>query len=458
LLLRRRNKLPVSLIEGLDVVGREEFAEQYGADSGDVDLVRNVLVSAGVEIVGIDAAARHVVVADKLPAVPAQLKDVVLRVVGLDVQPLVRPQYRTLAGQPQIVYTPPELGRLYEFPADTDGAGQTLAIISVTGGYQQRDMDAYFSKLGIRTPVIRDVSIGGVKNEPGKGADEADREVVLDLQVAGSLAPGAHIVNYFTDNTDRGIVDALRTAVHANPTPTVISLSWGAPEESFSASLRDTMNDIFAEAAALGITVVAASGNEGSGAGVYDGGSHTMFPASSPYVLACGGTTLIGDPATGRIESETAWNTGSGSATGGGVSKVFDLPTWQVEAGVPTRYGQGGAGRGVPDVAGNADPRTGYQVLIDGRLGFMGGTSATAPLWAALVCRLTEALGRPLGLLQPLVYHDLVPGKVTAGFRDVVAGDNGAYTARPGWDPNTGLGSPHGTALLTALREKVAHS
>lgn len=453
LLLRRRRELPGHLIEGLDVVSKDEFAEKYGADPADVDLVREVLEAAGVEIVSVDTAARRVVVAGKLPSLPVQLNDIVLSVFGLGPQPYVRPQYRILPGQPQVVYTPPELGHLYEFPADTDGTGQTLAIISVTGGYRQQDMDSYFAQLGIPNPVIRNVNIDGAKNEPGKGAAEADREVVLDLQIAGSLATGVQLVNYFSPNTDKGIIDALHAAVHASPTPTVISISWGAPEATFPVHLRDAMNDLFAEAAILGVTVVAASGDDGSNAGVHDGGSHVMFPASSPYVLACGGTTLVGDPATGTIESETVWNTGSASATGGGVSTVFDLPAWQAKADVPNRYGQHQAGRGVPDVAANADPMTGYQVLIDGKLGFVGGTSAATPLWAALVCRLVEALGRPLGLLQPLVYQDLAPSKVTAGFRDVVVGDNGAYAARPGWDPNTGLGSPHGTALLAALRK-----
>jgi kumamolisin len=185
----------------------------------------------------------------------------------------------------------------------------------------------------------------------------------------------------------------------------------------------------------------------------FDKGKNDPGFRSSSRVLAVGGTTFIADPATGTVHSETVWNDGSDSATGGGISNLFDLPPWQSQAEVPDRFGTRHKGRGVPDVAASADSMTGYQILINGKTACVGGTSAATPLWAALVCRLAQALGRPLGLLQPLVYRDLAPGKVTAGFRDIVAGDNGAYAANPGWDPNTGLGSPNGTALLNVLRE-----
>jgi kumamolisin len=158
----------------------------------------------------------------------------------------------------------------------------------------------------------------------------------------------------------------------------------------------------------------------------------------------------------GSIQSETVWNAGSGAATGGGVSNLFDLPDWQVSAGVPERAGKSAKGRGVPDVAANADSRTGYQVLVHGKSAFVGGTSPAAQLWAALVCRLAQQVGRPLGLLQPLIYRDCAPGKVMPGFRDIVAGDNGSYAAASGWDPNTGLGSPDGTSLLNVLREAMS--
>ncbi len=178
---------------------------------------------------------------------------------------------------------------------------------------------------------------------------------------------------------------------------------------------------------------------------------HVDFPASSPHALACGGTNLQLDAANAPVR-ETVWNDGAGrGATGGGVSDTFPLPSWQTSVGVPNRAG-GGTGRGVPDVAGDADPATGYQVLVDGRRLVIGGTSAVAPLWAALVCRLSQGLGRRLGLLQPLLYAHTTAGATPAGFRDVTTGSNGAYPAGPGWDACTGFGAPDGQRLLTALQ------
>jgi kumamolisin len=489
LLVRRRATLPPDLVEGPAVISAAELGERYGAAPDDLALVQRVLTARGLRVTGTDVVDRTVTV-EGPPAelaevfgtgltlfegedpfepesvrywrhdgelrVPAELAGVVVSVLGLDTQPVARPEFRTLDGQPQIVYTPPELGRLYQFPVGADGAGQTLVIISLGGGYRQQDLDAYFAGLGLARPRISDVSVDGVEvNADLAAPTKFDLEVNLDLQIAGALAPGAQIINYFTRNNGPGILKALQAAIHADPPPTVISLSWGSPEETYSGQLGQAMHELFADAAALGITVCAASGDSGSGSGMHDGGSHVNFPASSPYVLACGGTTLIADPASNTIHSETTWNTGSASATGGGVSGVFGLPDWQLTAEVPGRFGQDEKGRGLPDVAANADSRTGYEILLNGRPSCVGGTSAATPLWAALICRLAQSLGRPLGLLQPLIYRDLEPGTVTAGFRDVIAGDNGSYGAKPGWDPNTGLGSPHGEDLLAVLRRHL---
>ncbi|MYR57889.1 hypothetical protein GTY54_17175, partial [Streptomyces sp. SID625] len=175
------------------------------------------------------------------------------------------------------------------------------------------------------------------------------------------------------------------------------------------------LEDVFQDAAALGVTVCAAAGDAGSGDEENDGGAHVNHPASGPHVLAVGGTTLVADPDSGTIHSETVWNAGSARATGGGVSEVFALPAWQEHAGVPHRYGTEETGRGVPDGAADADGGTGYQILINGQTAFVGCTSPATPLWAALVCRLAEALGRPLGLLPPLLYQDVVPGRVSQG-------------------------------------------
>ena len=205
------------------------------------------------------------------------------------------------------------------------------------------------------------------------------------------------------------------------------------------------MQSALEDAAALGVTVTVAAGDGGSGDGESDGQPHVDFPASSPYALGCGGTKLLASGSS--ITSEVVWNeTSAGEgATGGGVSVVFALPAWQEGSAVP-KAPNGSAGRGVPDVAGNADPLTGYQVLVDGGAQVIGGTSAVAPLWAALIARCNQKLGAPLGDVHAAIYQI---GE--HAFRDITQGNNGAYQAAPGWDACTGLGSPNGQALLTAL-------
>jgi len=214
------------------------------------------------------------------------------------------------------------------------------------------------------------------------------------------------------------------------------------------------MDSALADAAVLGVTVTVAAGDNGSSDDPNNSNSVNVdFPASSPHALGCGGTQLIGDTSTNTITSEVVWNelaNGEG-AGGGGVSVVFPLPDYQTNAGVPVSVDGGAVGRGVPDVAGNADPTTGYLVVVDGQQQPIGGTSAVAPLWAGLIARLAQATGKQFGLMQPLLYAGVTPGATTPGFNDIVDGNNGAYKAGPGWDATTGLGSPNGTALLSRL-------
>ncbi|WP_037570572.1 S53 family peptidase [Phaeacidiphilus oryzae] len=497
LYLRRRAEIPADLVNGPSTVTQGQLAERYGADPADVQLVRDTLARYGLEVTEADHGARRLKVSGRAEQhaeafgvqlnrasspdplsgrqvehrhregelrLPAELDGVVTAVLGLDDRPQTRPYLRRLAPEAgpgggaaaekaaHTSYTPPQLGELYGFPAGTDGSGHNLAVIELGGGFDTADLDAYFSALRIPTPKISAVGVDGGSNVPGQDPQGADGEVLLDIEVAGALAPGATQVVYFAPNTDQGFVDAVSTAVHAQPTPTAVSISWGGPENQWTAQARNALDQAFAEAAALGVTVTAAAGDSGSSDSTKDGKPHTDFPAASPHVLACGGTRLVADSAIGSISSEQVWNDGStGGATGGGVSAVFAQPSWQANAGVPKAPAKGG-GRGVPDVAGDASPTTGYQVRVDGQDTVIGGTSAVAPLWAALVCRLSQALGKPLGLLQPLLYAGAQAGQTAPGFHDITAGNNGAYSAAPGWDPCTGLGSPNGTALLAALR------
>ncbi len=292
-------------------------------------------------------------------------------------------------------------------------------------------------------PPVVAVPVDGATNSPAGDPNSADGEVVLDIEVAGAVAPGARIAVYFAPNTDQGFLDAVNAAIHDSTNHvTAVSISWGAPESQWTAQAMDAMERGVPSAAALGIPVFSAAGDNGSADGVTDGRAHADFPSSSPYAVGCGGTTLAAG--NGAISSEVVWNAGGG-ATGGGVSDHFPVPSYQ--SGVaPTSANPGGRkGRGVPDVAGVADPATGYQVLVDGEQIVVGGTSAVAPLWAGLTALLQQALGRPLAPLQPELYP------LKTGFGDVTSGSNGAYRARSGWDACTGLGTPRGTALRSAL-------
>ena len=295
-----------------------------------------------------------------------------------------------------------------------------------------------------RRSRITAVSVDGGKNAPSK-ASSADGEVMLDIEVAGSVAPGAKIAVYFTPNTDQGFIDAITTAVHdATNKPSAISISWGGPESTWTQQSMTALDAACQSAAALGITITVAAGDNGSTDGLT--GNNVDFPASSPHVLACGGTKLDANGAT--IVSEVVWNelANKEGATGGGVSKVFALPTWQSNANVPAPSTSTG-GRGVPDVAGDADPTTGYTIRVDGETTVIGGTSAVAPLWAGLVAVANQQLGTQVGFIQPAIYA----AKAVTAFNDITQGNNGAFSAGPGWDACTGLGSPIASKLIPLL-------
>lgn len=377
---------------------------------------------------------------------PASLKDVVEAVLGLDNRPQAQPHFRVHkqgAAAPSS-YTPPQVAEAYKFPAKASGTGQTIGIIELGGGYRQADLTAYFKTLGLPAPSMTAVSVDGGKNAPSN-ANSADGEVMLDIEVAASVAPGAKIAVYFSPNTDQGFIDAITTAVHDETNkPSVISISWGGPESTWTKQSMTALDAACQSAAALGITITVAAGDNGSTDGLT--GNHVDFPASSPHVLACGGTKLDANGST--IVSEVVWNelTNKEGATGGGVSNVFALPSWQANAGVPKPSGKTG-GRGVPDVAGDADPASGYQVRIDGSSTVIGGTSAVAPLWAGLVAVANQQLGTQVGFIQPAIYA----AKAASAFNDITQGNNGAFSAGPGWDACTGLGSPIASKLIPLL-------
>lgn len=396
--------------------------------------------------------------------VPERLEPVITALTGLDDRRQMRPRplmERTAEG---IRYDPADLASVYGFPAHLDGSGQTIGLLEFGGGYREADLDTYFAHYGLPRPQVRSVSVDGTRNTPGS---EADGEVVLDVEVAGGLAPGASIVVYFAQFTDAGWVEALTRAIHdRRHRPSIVSISWGwseferAGDFAWTRQVIQEVDTVLAEAANLGVTVLVAAGDDGSTDGIDDGNVHADYPASSPYVIACGGTTLTASD--GARVREVVWGDGTraegGGSTGGGVSDFFPVPAWQASVGVPPSASTGHRGRGLPDLAAVADARTGYAQYMDGRWFTDGGTSAVAPLYAALLARFNQQLatsGRRVGYVTPLLYGGL---GASDAFHDITSGSNAtlashphAYAARSGWDCCTGWGSVNGERLLARL-------
>ena len=333
-------------------------------------------------------------------------------------------------------YTPKQLAAFYGLPTTaTVGAGKKVAVVELGGGFDQSLLTAFFASLGYPKvlPVVFK-SVGGAANQYGDPNGDYV-EVMLDLAVIGGMAPGCQMFCYVADNSDAGIIAAFTQAIADGMD--AISLSWGGPEDQWASTTMNSLDVLFKKAAAAGIVITVAAGDNGSSDG--ESGNHVDYPSSSPFVLACGGTSL---PSLSP-SAEVVWNDGTnGGATGGGMSADYALPSYQARAGVP-----GGKMRGVPDVAGNADPNTGWLVPVDaGGNSVIGGTSAVAPMWAAVAAYLAQSLGKDLGQLATLLY-----GLPAGCLRDIVSGNNGTYVARSGWDACTGLGVPAAAKLLAAL-------
>jgi Subtilase family len=343
-------------------------------------------------------------------------------------------------------FTVPELALLYNFPADFDGTGQTIALVELGGGFLETDLNAYFAKLKLPRPKVTWVSVGGAGNELGK-TEQANTQVTLDIEVAGAAASGANIVVYFASNTDEGVLDALNQALHDGTLhPSVILLCWGAPEELWSSGAIQGINAALQEAMQRGITVVAAAGDNGFTDGNHDGKPHVDFPASSPYALAVGGSRL--SATREAVISEVAW-TGSG----GGVSTLFPEPEWQKAAQIARRP-DGSNGRGVPDVAATADPSTGYVAIIGGNNVVVGGTGAAAALWAGLIARINQGVGKNIGYTNQVLYQQ---AGADGALRKIVKGnDVRGNIANSGWNAVTGWGSPDGRKILAAFQNGAA--
>jgi len=486
--LRRIGNQPAVSSGAIARINRQEFPQKLGADPKDIQAVeqfahhhhlsvaeaslekRLVHLRGSVKDLSKAFGAKLITCKDAVTnsifrgrsgplTVPEELQSVVIAVLGLDNRQAAFAHFRVrtnAATGNAGTFTAQQIATLYNFPQGLDGTGQTIGIIELGGGYNTADLQTYFQGVGLAVPSVTAVSVDGGANTPG---GDADGEVELDIEVAGTIAPGANIAVYFAPNTDQGFIDAITDAVHdSTRKPSVISISWGGPEDSWTAQSRTALDAALQDAATLGVTVTVAAGDNGSSDGAGDGALHVDFPASSSFALACGGTTLQGSGS--NITSETVWNETADNegATGGGVSIEFALPSYQTNAGVPANPETNFVGRGVPDVSGNADPETGYQIVVDGQSVVVGGTSAVAPLWAGLIALLNQSLGTSVGLLQPKLYSF---GESV--FRDITSGNNddsnlGYYSAAAGWDACSGLGSPNGAALLDALTASASSS
>jgi kumamolisin len=401
--------------------------------------------------------------------VPQALAPYVTGVFGFDTRPKQRSQSLlkgiAMSGPGgQNGFPATHFATRYNFPSQygnivaLDGSGQTIAIIELGGGFRVSDLQTYFSEINSPMPDVSSVSVDYAGNNP-TNSDSDDGEVMLDIEVLGSVVPKAKIVVYFAPNNgDQGLLDAISAAVHdSERKPSVVSISWGGPETFLDAQAIAAYHEVFASAAVLGITVCAASGDHGTAdmdAGHWDQAIHVDHPASDDLVLGCGGSQI--DPATNL---DVAWNDGTpfninapgggGWAGGGGISAVFTPPpAYQANLTLPASIANGPSGRGVPDIAMCA---TDYFVRVDSWEGKSGGTSAVAPLMASLVARLNQAKQKNLGFINPFLYAN------SGLFHDVISGTNGishtviGYNAGPGWNACTGLGTPDGVQLLNRL-------
>jgi kumamolisin len=500
----------------------EQLAEQHGASNKDLDKVEAFAQQHDLFVVHRSAAARTIELRGKLAdlraafhadvgmyhhstgtyrgrqgeiAVPQELAPIITGVFGFDTRPKHRAATRGRRSTPsrgeasgssaanrapkaasakgsvaaagpggQNGVASTEFASRYKFPTRSngtklDGTGQTIAIIELGGGYRTSDLKVFFNEIGVQTATVASISVDRAGDKPTT-ADSADGEVMLDIEVAGAVAPNAKFAIYFAPNNgDKGFIDAISAAVHdTERKPSVISISWGGPEP---APNTDQMNinafhELFVAAGALGITVCIASGDHGTAdldGAHWDHKIHVDHPACDDLVLGCGGTQIDNG-------SDVVWNDGTpfdpntpgggGWASGGGISEVFPVPSYQTAVNTIVSIDDGKPGRGVPDIAMSA---TNYFTRVDRQEGASGGTSAVAPLMAALVALLNQAKQKNVGFLNPFLYANVAKGvvhEVTSGTNAITNTVKG-YDAGPGWNACTGLGTPDGTAILNNL-------
>ena len=486
----------------------EQFAEKFGTDKAAADKVAKSLKKFGLTVENVSLETRSMKVSGTAAAIekafkpqmsimhsakqgdyrgrsgtplqiPAELKGLITGVFGLDTRKMAHRKATAAATTAHAAgalapLTPADLEARYNFPPG-DAAGQKIAIAEFGGGYFVDDLTAYCQKFGRAVPNISAVGIDApaytlkqiLALPKKKRAEQLDDsvEVMMDVQVVAGLCPGADITVYFSTFDEKGWVDLLNAVIAARPV--AVSISWGLAEDDpqWSSSAVGAINDRLNAARLLGITACVSSGDDGSGDQVDDGNAHTDFPSCSPFALSVGGTML--KKSSGAVKEVTWWESpgrrtnNGGGATGGGVSTVFPRPAWQT---VKVKSVNPGSidGRIMPDIAALAGPPF-YDLIFGGQDSPNGGTSASAPLWAALIARVNQQLpaGKQQRYVTPLLYAKAPSGKSVGqeSSRDVASGNNisnpepgKGYKASAGFDAVSGWGVPDGVKLVNALK------
>ncbi len=421
------------------------------------------------------------------PSIPSSLQSLIISVSGLDNSVQYQPHYQHTNGTPVAHvnqkadisgYGPDQLSSAYDTLPFTDaniqGENQTVALFELDG-YQLPDIQQYYQNYGLGTPNISNVLVDQASGSAGAGAIEVE----LDIEVIGAIAPNAHQTIYEGPNSTQGLNDTYNRIVTDNKAQ-IISTSWGLCESSTGSAELKTLDTIFKEAAAQGISLYAAAGDSGA----YDCGNTMLSvdsPADDPYVTGVGGTNLQIDENNNYI-SETPWSDTSniqrgpkGSGGGGGISNTFVRPSWQTGTGTTSSYSSGKPCnaptgqycREVPDISADADPATGYSIYCTvsnagcPSTGWftVGGTSAAAPFWAASTTLINQYLKNQnlavLGTANPALYSIFNSSQPAPAFHDITSGNNLYYPGAPGYDMATGIGSPDVSNLAKDLAAKA---
>lgn len=474
-----------------DFLTPQEFQTDYAPLPATVTEVSSFLKASGLNVTGVSGSNQFIKVSDTVaniqsafhvqlrnysiggktyygpaagPQVPYGLRNVIQNVSGLDNFSLYHTASRLQPRAGGNGYTPAQLQKAYNasglLSQGIDGSGQNIAFLELDG-YSSQDVQSYQQQYNLSGGTFETVSVGGASYDanPGQGAIEVE----LDMEVAFAMAPKVHEFVYEGQNSGQGINDVYSQIVNDKKAK-IVSISWGLCEQQSGSAELQTLDQIFQQGAAEGMSFFAAAGDSGA----YDCGDNTVnvdSPADDPYVTGVGGTHLT-TASDGTYTSETAWSctdanctskAPNGSGGGGGISQQFQAPSFQ--SGLNPSGANGQTGRFVPDVSANADPQTGYAIVCTvstaGCTGsgiVVGGTSAAAPLWAGGAALMNQSLAKSnkqLGNVNAALYA--ASSAQNSGFHDVTSGTNLLYNAGPGYDLATGLGSPDFTALAASL-------